>query len=528
MSSTPHLIRILLVEDDQDDATLVERRLRRDGLNFEMERVDTADAMSAALQRQPWDVVLSDFTMPHFSGLHAFALLRERARGIPFIFVSGTVGETIAVKAMKRGAADYLLKGDLARLAPAIQREVRERAAREAQTQTERELRDALEAKEEQLRQSQKMEAIGRLAGGVAHDFNNMLSVILGYTNLAMSGLAADDERLAHLREVRSAGKRAAELTRQLLLFSRHQAVERQVLDLNALVSGTEKLCRRLLGEDVTFACRTVHSPARIRANAGHLEQVLMNLLVNARDAMPRGGRLTIETSNVILSDTSLRRALPVTPGSYVRLAVSDTGVGMDKTTQERIFEPFFTTKEPGKGTGLGLSTVFGIVQQSEGTIEVLSEPGHGTTFNVYFPRVDAALDAPAKTVPPPTLQGSETVLLVEDEDAVRAVARTILRRNGYSVLEARSSDAAIALCTEHTDIRLILIDVVMPKMSGPELSRLLRSHRPEARVLFMSGYTGESLTRYPIADADAFLEKPFTPNSLLRKIREVLDKSGS
>jgi CheY-like chemotaxis protein len=296
------------------------------------------------------------------------------------------------------------------------------------------------------------------------------------------------------------------------------------VLDLNALVRATEKLCRRLLGEDVEFVCRTVDSPARIRANPGHIEQVLLNLVVNARDAMPQGGRLTIETANVLLTDTSIVRALPIAPGAYVRVSVTDTGVGMDRATRERIFEPFFTTKERGKGTGLGLSTVFGIVQQSAGTIEVLSENGRGTTFNVYFPREDAAVDAPATTLPPPTLRGTETILLVEDDDGVRAIARTILRRNGYSILEAGTPEQAISLCAKHSEIRLIVTDVIMPKMSGPELSRHLRRHRPGARVLFMSGYTDDSLTRYPLEAGEAFLQKPFTPDSLLRKVREVLE----
>jgi two-component system cell cycle sensor histidine kinase/response regulator CckA len=524
MGRAANLVQILLVEDDESDAFLVERTLRHDGLAFELERVETADTMAAALNRQAWDVVLSDFTMPEFSGLRAFDLLRSTARDIPFIFVSGTVGEEVAVKAMKLGAADYLLKGDLARLAPAIQREVRERGAREAHTRVERELREALAAKEEQLRQSQKMEAIGRLAGAVAHDFNNMLSVMLCYSELATAGLEPGDERLEQLLEVRSAGKRAAELTKQLLLFSRHQAVDREVLDLNKLLGTMEGLCRRLLGEDVELVCRTVSAPARIRANSGHIEQVLMNLLVNARDAMPQGGRLTIETSNVVLKGTSVMGALPCAPGPYVRLSVSDTGVGMDRATQARIFEPFFTTKERGKGTGLGLSTVFGIVQQSDGTIEVLSESGRGTTFKVYFPRVEGAVNVARTTTPPATLRGSETILLVEDEDGVRAVARTILRRNGYTVLEARSAEEAISLSEQHPEIRFLLSDIVMPKMSGPELARLIRSHCPDARVLFMSGYTDDCLTRYPLEVGESFLQKPFTPESLTRRVREVLD----
>ncbi len=484
--------------------------------------------MTTALERQPWDVVLSDFTMPQFSGLKAFDLLRATARDIPFIFVSGTVGEEVAVKAMKRGAADYLLKGDLARLVPVIQREVRERDSRKAQDQVEHQLRESLQAKEDQFRQSQKMDAIGRLAGGVAHDFNNMLSVILGHAELAAAGFPHDDERLGHLREVRNAGNRAADLTKQLLLFSRHQAAEREVLDVNALIAGMEKPCRRLLGENVAFASRAIGAPARIRANSGYVEQVIMNLVVNARDAMPGGGQLTIETTTVSLTDTSTLGALPVAPGSYVRIRVSDTGTGMDRATRERIFEPFFTTKERGKGTGLGLSTVFGIVQQSEGTIEVLSEPGRGTTFVVYFPSVEATVAAATTQASPPTLRGNETVLVVEDEDGVRAVARAILRRYGYTVLEAYLPEEAVSLCEKHPEIRLILSDVVMPNMSGPELARRLHALRPDVRVLFMSGYTDDSLARYPLAPGDAFLQKPFTPASLARKLREVLDGSGA
>jgi two-component system, cell cycle sensor histidine kinase and response regulator CckA len=524
MGDRANRLRILLVEDDENDAALVERRLRRDGLAVELQRVDTAEAMRAALAERPWDVVLSDFTMPQFSGLKAFDLLRETARDIPFIFVSGTVGEEVAVRAMKLGAADFLVKADLARLAPAIEREVRERDARAAQVQVERELRAALEAKEEQLRQSQKMEAVGRLAGGVAHDFNNMLSVILCYAEIASAGLPSDDERLGHLWEIRSAGKRAADLTKQLLLFSRHQDVERRVLDLSPLIGGMEKLCRRLLGEDVEFVHRTLESSARVRVRSGHVEQLVMNLAVNARDAMPTGGRLTIETSNVLLRDTTGLGAIPIAPGAYVRISVSDTGTGMDRATQARIFEPFFTTKERGKGTGLGLSTVFGIVQQSEGTIDVISEPGKGTTFHVYLPRVDAAVDATTKNATSLTLRGNETVLVVEDEDGVRGAVRTILRGYGYQVLEARSPDEAISVCDSHSEIRLVLSDIVMPQMSGPELSRLLRAPRPEMRVLFMSGYTDDALTRYPLAADEAFLQKPFTPESLASKLREVLD----
>jgi two-component system cell cycle sensor histidine kinase/response regulator CckA len=517
-------IHVLLVEDDAGDAILVERTLRRDGLQAQCERVDTADAMKAALERRPWDVVLSDFTMPRFSGMAAFELLRATARDTPFIFVSGTVGEENAVRAMKLGAADYLLKGQLARLVPAIQRELRDRDDRERRIATERELRKALESKEEQLRQSQKMEAVGRLAGGVAHDFNNMLSVILGYSELAAAGLAPSDERFAHLQEVRKAGKRAADLTKQLLLFSRHQDPEQRVLDLNKLLGGADKLFRRLLGEDVELEYQPTSAPTPIRANPGHVEQVLMNLVVNARDAMPTGGKLTLATSSIVLSSAAELGVPSLGPGAYIRVSVSDTGTGMDRATQERIFEPFFTTKDAGKGTGLGLSMVFGIVQQSSGAIEVQTKLGQGTTFHLYFPRASTAPEETGMRTMPPARRGSETILLIEDEDGVRKIAQTILKRNGYTVLEARNAEQAVALCEEHLDIGLVVSDIVMPKQSGPEVLRRIRASLPGVRVLFMSGYTDESLARYPLEAGEAFLQKPFTPMSLAQKVREVLD----
>jgi two-component system, cell cycle sensor histidine kinase and response regulator CckA len=517
-------LRVLLVEDSRDDAALLERTLRRDGLNLVVERVETATEMNDALDHRSWDVVLSDFTMPAFSGMAAFDLLRLKALDIPFIFVSGTVGEEVAVKAMKLGASDYFLKGNLARLAPAIEREVREREGRDARRRAEHELRQS----EEQLRQSQKMEAVGRLAGGVAHDFNNMLSVILSYVDLMASDFAPDDSRLADLAEIRNAGKRAADLTKQLLLFSRQPAIETKVLDLNELLANVRNLLARAAGDDVELVCRFGESPARVQANPGHLEQVLMNLVVNARDAMPGRGRMTIETSEVELTHGRKLGTLAAAPGPYVRIAVSDTGTGMDRETRERIFEPFFTTKVRGKGTGLGLSTVFGIVQQSGGAIEVTSELGRGTTFEVYLPRVNASVDTVASAVPPPTVRGTETILVVEDEDAVRAVVCNILSRQGYETIGARSPEEALVLCREHQGIGMLLSDIVMPHMSGIELSRLVVEGRPAIRVLLMSGYADEGLERYELDSNVAFLQKPITPESLTRRVREVLDRPES
>jgi CheY-like chemotaxis protein len=361
----------------------------------------------------------------------------------------------------------------------------------------------------------------------VAHDFNNMLSVILSYSVLVASTMDPGDPRIDDLAEIRDAGRRAADLTRQLLLFSRQQVLERQVLDLNVLLAGMEKLLQRAVGEDVELVCRPCAKPARVRANAGHVEQVLMNLVINARDAMPGGGTVTIETMVVVPAETAGVFALPVQIAPHVLIAVSDTGVGMDAATRARIFEPFFTTKERGKGTGLGLSTVFGIMKQSGGAVDVVSRPGHGATFNVYFPLVDAALDRPCASAPSPTLHGTETILLVEDEDSVRTVVRSILSRHGYKVLEARTPEEALSLSKRHAEIDLLISDIVMPRIDGPELSRRIAKVRPEARILFMSGYTDDNLIRYSIDEGVAFLEKPITPESLTRKVREVLDRAG-
>ncbi len=379
---------------------------------------------------------------------------------------------------------------------------------------------------EEQLRHAQKMEAVGRLAGGVAHDFNNVLSVILSYGEMLQADLRRDDPMRGDLEEITKAAQRAAALTRQLLLFSRQQVVEPKVLDLNELLAGMDKMLRRMLGEDVDLTLVPAPELGRIRADAGNVEQVIMNLVVNARDAMPTGGQLTIETGNVDLDADYAREHFGSTPGQHVMLAVTDTGIGIDKATQARIFEPFFTTKEPGKGTGLGLSTVFGIAQQSGGSVWVYSEPGKGTTLKVYFPRVIAEIDVPRETLPPVSLRGKETILLVEDEEQVRVVAEGILKRNGYHVIVAQNAGEALLFCEKHPGvIHMLLTDVVMPQMSGAELAKRIAKTRPDMKLLCMSGYTDDSIVRHGVLESGvAFLQKPFTPESLMRKVRDVLD----
>ncbi len=379
---------------------------------------------------------------------------------------------------------------------------------------------------EGQLRQAQKMEAVGQLAGGVAHDFNNILSVVLSYSDFVLADLNGDNPARSDVEEIRRAGIRAADLTRRLLMFSRQQVIEPKVLDLNEVLTGVEKMLRRLVGEDVEVTFVSGESLGHVRADPGSVEQVLVNLAVNARDAMPTGGRLTMETANALLDEEYAKTHLGANPGAYVMLSVTDTGSGMDKATLARIFEPFFTTKERGKGTGLGLATVFGIVQQCGGTVWVYSEPGLGTTFKVYLPRVDAATEVPRAQVVPVTLRGSETVLLVEDEDAVRDVARGILQRHGYTVLDTRSAGEALLRSEQYEGpIHLLLTDVVMPLMSGPVLAKRLAPARPRMKVLCMSGYTDDAAVRHGVVDAEfAYLQKPLTVDSLTRKVRDVLD----
>jgi two-component system cell cycle sensor histidine kinase/response regulator CckA len=378
---------------------------------------------------------------------------------------------------------------------------------------------------EEQLRQAQKMEAVGQLAGGVAHDFNNLLTAILGYCHLILDEIPEDHELRADLLEIQAAGDRAASLTRQLLAFSRRQMLQPQVVNINHLVTQLEKLLRRLINEDVELVTVLAADLHAVTADPASIEQILVNLAVNARDAMPTGGRLTIETANVELGDTYSVTHVPMTPGTYVMLAVSDTGEGMDAATRARVFEPFFTTKEQGKGSGLGLATVYGMVKQNNGYIWVYSEPGHGSSFKVYLPPTASLSAASASAPEPPVAPGWETVLLVEDEDAVRALAREVLRRHGYIVLEARHGVDALRVAERHTDvIHLLVTDVVMPHMSGRELSERLAAERPALKTLFMSGYTDHALLPEDLTPGAEFIQKPFTPDAFVRRVRRVLD----
>jgi two-component system, cell cycle sensor histidine kinase and response regulator CckA len=636
-------LRVLLVEDTDEDEALLLRALKSAGYVVTCRRVETAEAMLAALDAEAWHIVISDHSLPRFSSSDALACLRQRELDLPFIVVSGTIDEDGAIAILRAGAHDFVTKQNLARLGPAIRRELEDAQVRaerrEAQqnlatqrdflrlvldttptliyvkdsggrftlanqavadlygtTVTEliegdgwhaqvdqnrveqdviatgeprlvkafettqrgtgaprwfdmryvplvlpdgtsqmlgigteitdqRHAEDALRSSEEQFRQAQKMEAIGQLAGGIAHDFNNLLTAILGYSELLRDQIANDPELAGDLAEIHKAGTRASELTAQLLAFSRKQVLEPRILNLNDAIADAERILRRVIGEDVSLEVGREPALLPIKADPGQIQQVIMNLAVNARDAMPRGGTLRMSTANVSRSTAGDERGTRVM-APHVVLAVSDTGSGISREVQARMFEPFFTTKGPGKGTGLGLSMVYGVISQSGGSIEVQSEPGHGTTFNIYLPACLDEIEVARVPEPMGRIDGNETILLVEDEPGVRELVHKILRSHGYSVLEAANPRAAMEIAATFANrLDLLLSDIVMPDMSGPELAQCLVPKRPEMRVLYMSGFVhGLGTTFGTLSPAVALLNKPFTPEALLRKVRECLD----
>ncbi len=609
--------------------------LKQAGFEPRSDVVCSAEEFVNALRSGSYDIILADYRMPNWSGMDALETLKREGKDIPFILVTGTVGEEVAVECIKKGATDYIIKDRLRRLPLAVQRALDEKAARDQHKEEERDLNllalivessddaiigmspdwtilswnrgasiiygyqaeeiegkpiealfapesagewrevtDALQRGEPIVRHdmkgvtqkgsaievaltisalrnadgqigwaatirditeqkrllreflvAQKMEAVGRLAAGVAHDFNNLLTVVTGYSSLALEHLNAPDRLQTEISEINKAGNRAASLTRQLLAFSKKQVLQPQVLDLNHIVADMDRMLRRVIGEDIELVTVLDPNLSPVKADPGQIEQVIMNLAVNARDAMPKGGHLTIETGTVNLAETLARPHINVQPGAYVKLAVTDTGTGMNAETQAHIFEPFFTTKGQG-GTGLGLSTVFGIVEQSGGTILVYSEPGHGTTFKIYLPMVHEPAVRTERASATSASRGSETILVVEDEEAVRALICMILGQQGYRALQAESGPEALEICgRDPQQIDLMITDLVMPSMGGGELAGRIAALRPMVKVLFMSGYTDTAIVQNGVLDPDtAFLEKPFTPAALSRKVRETLD----
>jgi signal transduction histidine kinase len=509
-------IRVLIVEDSEDDCALLVRELGRGGYDVQIQRVDNPAALKSACDSQQWDLVVSDFSMPQFSGTDALNLVRARLSDVPFIFVSGTMGEETAVAAMKNGAQDYFIKGNLQRLVPAVQRELRDAE--------ERRERKRLETHVHQL---QKFEAIGRLAGGVAHDFNNVIGAIMGWAELGYDEAEPASRFQERFQKIRDQARRASKLTSQLLAFARRQILQRRKVNLNTLVQEQVSFLEKVIGADIEIRVLGAPDLRVTSVDPTQIDQVLMNLSLNARDAMPAGGKLIIETQNVEIGDEYCRSHAYARPGSYVLLSVSDTGIGMDTATVERIFEPFFTTKELGRGTGLGLATVYGIVKQHGGFIYVYSEPGKGSSFRVYL----RAESGPHETGEPPRdvqpLRGTESVLLAEDHDGLRESAQEMLQALGYSVTLASNGSEAFELFASNPDrIDLVVMDVVMPLLTGPEAYSKMSALRPHLGVIFTTGYTTEAAALISLVEKGALiLQKPYSLTRLSQMIRGVLDR---
>lgn len=510
-------LRILHLEDNPDDAALIRYTLESGGVPCAITCVNCHADFVAALKGSSFDLILSDYTLPNFDGLSAIAIVRIHWPDLPVILVSGTVGEDFAIESLRSGATDYVLKSRLSRLVPAVRRAMRE--------VEERAERRHLEA---QFIEAQKMEVIGQLAAGVAHDFNNILGVIMGYSDIMLMQLPPEDPLRNYVGEIRRASERAAGLTLQLLVFGRKQTVQPVVVDLNVVLRDLEQMLVRLIDENISLSIVPGTQPGRIMADPGYIGQVLMNLVVNARDAMPNGGKLSITTSQVTLDADFARSHPDVTPGDYMMLSVSDTGTGMTEEVKARLFEAFFTTKPAGKGTGLGLATCQTIVQQSGGHMTVHSEPGKGSLFQVYFPCVDQPLQvAPPSEPSGPLKRGTETVLVVEDDPAVRHLAAEVLQTQGYTVLPAINGQDGLNVACVHqgAPIRLVVTDVIMPQMGGKVMAEWLRATYPDLKILFTSGYTDDAIAHHGVLDAGVeFLPKPYTPATLTRKVRELLD----
>jgi two-component system cell cycle sensor histidine kinase/response regulator CckA len=512
-------LRVLMIEDSEDDAALMLRELRRGSYDVASERVDLPDALKSALDRKTWDLVVSDFSMPHFSGTDALRLLRATGSVVPFIFVSGTMGEETAVAALQDGAQDYLVKTNLKRLVPAVQR-----ALREADERRQRKLM------EQQVHQLQKFEAIGKLAGGIAHDFNNVIGAILGWAEMGCEEATPGTPLHDRFQKIRDQSFWAARLTSQLLAFARRQVLRPRNINLNTLAVEGVGLLRRVIGEQIEVRVLTAPDLRVTLADQTQIEQVLMNLCLNARDAMPEGGRLIIETQNVEIDEEYCRAHPYARQGSYVLLAVSDTGVGMDAATKERIFEPFFTTKEVGKGTGLGLATVYGVVKQHGGFIHLYSELEKGTTFRIYLAAANGVPEPREPKSDERTPKGSETILLAEDNERLREAAQEMLQRLGYRVILASNGAQAIELFKANSgQIDLVILDIVMPRLSGPAVYSQMAAIQPDLRAIFATGYTAETASlNSSLEKGVPILQKPYSMKNVGQIVRCTLDRARS
>jgi signal transduction histidine kinase len=478
--------------------------------------VECEAAYWEALARGGFDIILADDSLPDFDLLSALALARQVCPEVPFVCVTGAADDDLAIEALRSGATDHVPMAGLNRLAPAVTRALAERAERRRR----REAEQTVAALQEQLRHAQKLEAVGRLAGGIAHDFNNLLTVITGCCDRVLGGIDDQPRLRGDIELIRQSGLRAASLTRQLLAFGRRRVLEPRPVDLNEIVRDIARILERVLGDRAVVVTRLSSVPGIIHGDPGQMEQVLMNLAINARDAMPDGGTLTIETTHLEVGPEGQRAPIALPAGGYVQLAVTDTGIGMDEQTAAHVFEPFFTTKAPGEGTGLGLATVYNIVAQSGGHVAVESRPGRGTTMRVVLPRTGTP--AKASTAPTaPAAAGPGTLLVVEDEEFVRDLVRDFLRTAGYHVLEAGSAEEALDLVANRpTSIDLLLTDVILPGMNGTTLAEHLRRQMPGMETVFMSGYPGDSMFGGETFEPDAaFLPKPFTRHLLLSKV---------
>ena len=522
-------LRVLFIEDSKNDCDLLLKHLSDNDYQPTFERVENELGMTAALDKTVFDIVLCDHNLPTFDVFQALSISKIRLPSVPFIVVSGSVREDELITTLQAGAKDYVPKNNLTRLIPAIRRELAEAKTHAAHRLVEAELKQ----KEMELRQAQKLEAVGQLAGGVAHDFNNILSVILMQAEASLESINEKPEfRQAHedicnsFEQIKKAGERAANLTRQLLAFSRKQVIQPQILNINELVRDMEQMLRRVIQENITLNFYLDKDCKKIRADRGHFEQIIMNLVVNSRDALSTGGKLTIKTENSFIGEEVAQKT-HTKPGPYVLLQVTDTGCGMSEETQRHMFDPFFTTKGVGKGTGLGLSTVYGIVKQNKGLIFVESKIDAGTTFKIYFQQADEGAPGAIEKSQIASAKGKETILIVEDQPEMRKILGETLAKEGYTIFDADDGIEALKILkSSKSPIDLVITDVVMPNMGGRELSEKSKDLKFDSKFLFLSGYTEDVLLQQGINSGQShFLEKPFALKVLHNKVRNILGR---